>query len=124
MQQHACCNEQQEQSECKTQRALAQCVRDARSQWRAEHGPDKEVFFPQEHRPGEAAQLDFTHATNLRVTILGISFAHLLCHVVLPYSNWQHVTVCLGESFLALKRGLQRALFRLGRVPEWLQLPD
>jgi len=90
-------------------------------QWRAEHGPDKEVFFPQEHRPGEAAQLDFTHATSLEVTILGVAFAHLLCHVVLPYSNWQHVTVCLSESFLALKRGLQAALFRLGRVPEWLQ---
>ncbi len=90
-------------------------------QWRAEKGPDKEVFFPQEHRPGEAAQLDFTHATSLEVTILGVAFAHLLCHVVLPYSNWQHVTVCLSESFLALKRGLQSALFRLGRVPEWLQ---
>ena len=90
-------------------------------QWRAEHGPDKEVFFPQEHRPGEAAQLDFTHATSLGVTILGVAFAHLLCHVVLPYSNWQHVTVCLSESFLALKRGLQGALFQLGRVPGWLQ---
>lgn len=90
-------------------------------QWRAEHGPEKEVFFPQEHRPGEAAQLDFTHATELGVTINGVAFAHLLCHVVLPYSNWQHVTVCLSESFLALKRGLQDALFKLGRVPQWLQ---
>ncbi|HJL14299.1 MAG TPA: hypothetical protein RMH99_01515 [Sandaracinaceae bacterium LLY-WYZ-13_1] len=90
-------------------------------QWRAEQGPDKEVFFPQEHRPGEAAQLDFTHASSLGVTIMGVAFAHLLCHVVLPYSNWQHVTVCLSESFLALKRGLQAALFRLGRVPKWLQ---
>ncbi len=90
-------------------------------QWRAEHGPNKEVFFPQEHRPGEAAQLDFTHATSLEVTIAGVAFAHLLCHLVLPYSNWQHVTVCLSESFLALKRGLQKALFQLGRVPEWLQ---
>ncbi len=40
---------------------------------------------------------------------------------MLPYSNWQHVTVCLSESFLALKRGLQAALFELGRVPEWVQ---
>ena len=86
-------------------------------QWRAEHGPDREVFFPQEHRPGEAAQLDFTYAVSLQVTIAGLAFAHLLCHVVLPYSNWQHVTVCLSESFLALKRGLQVALFQLGRIP-------
>ena len=90
-------------------------------QWRAEHGPDKEVFFAQEHRPGEAVQLDFTHGSSLGVTILGVVFAHLLCHVVLPYSNWQHVTVCLSESFLALKRGLQAALFELGRVAEWVQ---
>ena len=90
-------------------------------QWRAEHGPEREVFFAQEHRPGEALQLDFTHATSLGVTIAGVEFVHLLCHLVLPYSNWQHVTVCLSESLLALKRGLQSALFRLGRVPEWLQ---
>jgi hypothetical protein len=34
-------------------------------QWRAEHGPDKEVFFPQAHRPGEAGQTDFTEAMSL-----------------------------------------------------------
>ena len=28
--------------------------------WRAEHGPQKEVMFPQEHRPGEYAQSDYT----------------------------------------------------------------
>ena len=28
--------------------------------WRAHHGPDKEVFFRQNHRPGEALQTDFT----------------------------------------------------------------
>ena len=47
-------------------------------QWRATKGPDKEVFFSQQHRPGEAAQTDFTHATELGVTILGARFAHSL----------------------------------------------
>ena len=89
--------------------------------WRAEHGPEREVFFSQEHRPGEAAQLDFTHATELGVTIAGIVFEHLLCHVVLPYSNWEAVTVCLSESYLALKRGVQDAVFRMGRVPQYWQ---
>ena len=56
--------------------------------WRAHHGPDKEVFFRQEHVPGEAMQTDFTWATELEVTILGQPFPHMLCHVVLPYSNW------------------------------------
>ena len=89
--------------------------------WRAMHGPEQEVFFPQQHRPGEAAQTDFTSTTELNVTIAGEAFVHLLCNFVLPYSNWQCVTVCLSESYLALKRGVQEALFRLGRRPEWHQ---
>ncbi len=28
--------------------------------WRARHGPPKDVYFAQEHRPGEAMQTDFT----------------------------------------------------------------
>lgn len=57
--------------------------------WRAAHGPDQEVVLAQQHRPGEAAQTDFTHATELAVTIAGQVFVHLLCVLVLPYSNWQ-----------------------------------
>lgn len=90
-------------------------------QWRAEHGPEKEVFFPQAHRPGEAAQTDFTRCDELGVTIVGVAFAHLLCHLVLPFSNWEWATVCLSESMAAIKRGVQSALFRLGRRPEWHQ---
>ena len=29
--------------------------------WRALHGPEREVYFPQEHPPGREAQFDFTH---------------------------------------------------------------
>lgn len=90
-------------------------------QWRATRGPDKEVFFPQQHRPGEAMQTDFTWASELRVTIGGEPFSHMLCHSVLPYSNWESVTACLSESMEALRRGVQTALFRLGRVPRWHQ---
>ena len=89
--------------------------------WRAKHGPDKRVFFAQAHVPGEAAQTDFTWATELGITIAGNLFAHMLCHFVLPYSNWQWATVCSSESMAALKRGVQAALFRLGRVPCWHQ---
>lgn len=90
-------------------------------QWRAEQGPDHRVFFAQAHRPGEAMQTDFTHAKELAVTIAGQLFIHLLCVVVLPYSNWQWATVCLSESMAALRKGLQRALFQLGRVPRFHQ---
>jgi hypothetical protein len=90
-------------------------------QWRAIKGPDKAVFFSQEHRPGEAAQTDFTHGTELGVTIDGVAFGHMLCHFVLPYSNWQWATVCMSESLLSLRRGVQAALFRLGHHPTWHQ---
>jgi hypothetical protein len=90
-------------------------------QWRATEGPDKEVFFGQEHRPGEAMQMDFTHCDVLKVTICGERFEHLLCHCVLPYSNWEWATVCRSESLLAVRRGVQTSLFQLGKVPEFLQ---
>jgi len=90
-------------------------------QWRALEGPPKEVFFAQEHRPGEAAQTDFTSANELAIVIAGEPFPHLLCQVVLPYSNWQWATACRSESMLALQRGVQSAVFRLGRVPTYHQ---
>src|SRR4029079_11144529 len=90
-------------------------------QWRAAQGPERDVVFAQQHRPGEAAQTDFTHATELAVTIAGQLFAHMLCVLVLPYSNWQWATVCLSESMAALRRGVQRAVFQLGRVPRYHQ---
>lgn len=89
--------------------------------WRAERGPDREVMLAQRHRPGEAAQTDFTWATALAVTIAGQAFAHMLCVFVLPYSNWRWATICLSESIAAIRKGLQCALFQLGRVPEWHQ---
>ncbi len=89
--------------------------------WRAAHGPDQEVVLGQRHRAGEAAQTDFTTTAELGVTIAGQAFVHLLCVLVLPYSNWQWATVCLSESLAALRRGVQRALFQLGRVPRYHQ---
>jgi transposase InsO family protein len=90
-------------------------------QWRAMSGPPKELFFEQEHRPGEAMQTDFTSANKLRITIGGEPFPHLLCHQVLPYSNWEWATVARSESVPALRRGIQSAVFRLGRVAEYSQ---
>ena len=89
--------------------------------WRAQQGPDKEVMLAQRHRPGEAAQTDFTSGTELGVSLGGVLFAHLLCVVVLPFSNWFWATVCSSESLAALRKGVQRALFQLGRVPTYHQ---
>jgi hypothetical protein len=90
-------------------------------QWRAKCGPDQEVYFSQQHRPGEAMQTDFTNCNELGVTIEGEALCHLLCHVVLPYSNWQWATLARSESLIALRRGLQSALFTLGRHTEFHQ---
>ncbi|MBN1916318.1 MAG: IS21 family transposase [Verrucomicrobia bacterium] len=89
--------------------------------WRSAHGPERDVVLAQQHRAGEAAQTDFTSTSELAVTIAGQVFVHLLCVLVLPYSNWQWATVCASESIAALRRGVQRALFQLGRVPRYHQ---
>jgi hypothetical protein len=86
--------------------------------WRATEGPCREVFFAQQHRPGRLAASDFTHMEELGVTIQGQSFAHLIYHFVLTYSNWEAGTVCFSESFESLSEGLQNALWELGKVPE------
>lgn len=86
--------------------------------WRASRGPEKEVMFPQEHRPGEAGQSDFTEMGDIRVTIGGERFDHLLYHFVLPYSNWETASICFTESFESLVAGFQGAVWEMGRVPK------
>ena len=65
--------------------------------WRALKGPAREVFFPQEHEPGQLSQSDFTDMGGLGITILGHPFEHLVYHFVLTYSNWETVTICSGR---------------------------
>lgn len=86
--------------------------------WRVLRGPEREVMFPQEHRPGEAAQSDFTALGRLGITIGGERFDHLFYHFVLPYSNWETGQLCASESFEALIAGFQAAVWELGRVPK------
>jgi hypothetical protein len=86
-------------------------------QWRALSGPAKEVFFAQVHHPGRLCASDFTHCSELRVTIAGTPFDHLIYHFVLTYSNWETGTICFAESYESLSEGLQNALWELGGVP-------
>jgi transposase InsO family protein len=88
-------------------------------QWRAFHGPEREVFFAQEHPPGRLGLSDFTVADDLGVEIEGTAFDHRLYQFALAHSGWRHAVVMTeGESFLALSTGLQAALWRLGGAPE------
>lgn len=85
--------------------------------WRAQEGPAKEVFFAQEHCPGELGASDFCHLSALGIRIGGQPFPHLLYHFVLTYSNWETGSLCFSESFESLSAGLQDALWQLGGVP-------
>ena len=89
--------------------------------WRALHGPEREVYFPQEHPPGREAQFDFTHCNSLGVTIAGQPYPHLLFQLILSHSGWRYAEVAVGETFLALQKGLQNALWTLGGVPRILR---
>lgn len=86
--------------------------------WRLEHGPGKEVMFPQSHDPGELGLSDFTLLKKTVITIAGEPLAHRLYHFRLAYSGWCHARVVLGgESYTALAEGLTEALEHLGGVP-------
>lgn len=98
-------------------RSLQRRMRD----WRAQHGPEKEVYFEQKHVPGREAAIDFTHATDLRVTILGKLLRHLLFQLVLSFSGWRWLNVAFGETYEALARGVQDAFWGLGGVTEVLR---
>ena len=89
--------------------------------WRALHGPEREVFFEQEHIPGREGAVDFTDCTSLGVRIAGQVFAHLLFQFLLTFSRWRSVTLAFSETFEALVGGLQDAFWRLGGVPEVLR---
>ena len=78
-------------------RTLQRRIRD----YRALHGPDREVYFQQEHPPGREAQVDFTHCSGLGVTIRGETFRHLLFHLALSHSGWSY-----GEVASERRRGV------------------
>jgi hypothetical protein len=98
-------------------RTLQRRMRD----WRALYGPDKQVYFEQVHPPGREAAVDFTHATELGVTILGQVLWHLLFLFRLSFSKWMWVEVAFGETYEALVSGVQGAVWDLGGVPHVLR---
>jgi hypothetical protein len=85
--------------------------------WRATEGPAQEVYFGQKHVPGRLCASDFTHMTELGITLEGQTFEHLVYHFVLTYSNWETAMVCYSENFEGVSEGLQNALWELGAVP-------
>lgn len=95
-------------------RTLQRRLRD----WRAEHGASRVVKFQQTHEPGREASIDFTHASDLGVTIVGEVFEHLLFHFVLSFSGWTWLGLAFAETYEALVAGVQGAVWDLGGVPK------
>lgn len=88
-------------------------------QWKALHGPAKEVMFEMHHELAEVGHSDFTELKQVSITIAGKPYEHLLYHYRLAYSGWQYVQVIEGgESFVGLSEGLQNALFACGGAPQ------
>lgn len=86
-------------------------------QWKALHGPDKNVIFRQQAEAGKQGFSDFTHPDSA-ISIQGKPFNHLLYQFRLAYSGWRSVTIIQGgESYAALSTGLQRALVQAGGSP-------
>ena len=86
--------------------------------WRATQGPEKAVMFRQSVPAGLQGLSDFTHPRT-PITIAGEPFDHLLYQFRLAYSGWRDVHIIRGgESYSALADGLQKALHRLGGVPQ------
>lgn len=92
--------------------------------WKCLQGPEKEVYFEQITIPGNVVQTDWTHMNKLEITIGGEPYPHLLCHSVMPHSNWEWATRCSSESILSARNGIQAALLHLGGVPKIWQIDN
>ena len=86
------------------------------SNWRVLN-QSQTLSLDQIHQPGDVLQSDGTWMNDLKVSIQGEAFEHLLFHSVLPYSNWEWGRVVQSESLLSIRLGLQSTLIKLGHVP-------
>ena len=88
------------------------------AEWKALHGSDQDVIFPQIQQPGRMGLSDFTDANGLGVIVGGQPLEHRLYHFALACSGFEHAEIVLGgESYPALASGLENALRLLGGVP-------
>ena len=83
--------------------------------WKALHGSDRKVIFPQTQQPGRMGLSDFTNGNGLGVIVGGLPLEHRLYHFALAFSGFEHAEIVLGgESYPALASGLENALRQLG----------
>jgi hypothetical protein len=105
------------QSEVRVTDSIRRTLERRVRRWKLQHGVEQEVMFPQVHHPGDVLACDFVVLNDLRVTIQGRPYDHMMLHLVLTYSNWEYVHLCHSESFEALSTGVQDAVYTAGGVP-------
>ena len=111
---HELCRRLPDQVDHAVRRTIERRIRE----WRAIHGAERSVIFPQIQVPGRMGLSDFTDASGLGVTVSGIALPHRLYHFAMAYSGFEHAEVVLGgESYVALAAGLSAALTSLGGIP-------
>ena len=64
------------------------------AQWKALHGSDLNVIFPQIQQPGRMGLSDFTNGNDLGVTVGGPALEHRLYHFALAFSGFEHARSC------------------------------
>ena len=85
--------------------------------FKATEGVDKPVIFRQDVPAGLMGLSDFTHP-NIKITIAGAPFEHIIYQFRLAFSGWRYAQVIQGgESYAALSEGLQNALTAIGGRP-------
>ena len=92
-------------------------------EWRALHGPGKEVMFEQVHPAGREGAFDFTDCAELNVTIAGQVFDHLLFEFVLSFSKFRFVCLAFSETFEALLTGPSEVLRHVTESLDGLTAP-
>jgi hypothetical protein len=103
----------------KYQRSQLRTLQRRMQLFRAEYGNAKAVIFCQKIKPGRSSQSDWTVMNDLRISISGALFRHLIYHFMLPYSCWETFMICYTESFETLSQGYEKAVWELGgTLPE------
>ena len=80
-----------------------------------------ELSIPQNHPPGEVAQLDCSSLANLSIKIDGMPFKGKIFTFKLMYSKWIYASIVPGETGIEVLSAIQDALWELKGVPQRLR---
>ena len=108
-----------------TQRIVRELIRELAEEQRQRieqpHQPFPEIFIPQDHHPGEVAQLDCTSLASLGITINCRPLKGKIFTFKLMYSKWVYASIVPSETEIEVLSAIQAALWTLNGVPKRLR---